>query len=142
MKPQNTVGKKILFYRHSNNVKQEDLAKQIGINQSTLSLIENDKYSLTIDMLAAFAQAFAVPLAALLPDSDGHVFNNNFSDSAINHGNNIMHQHSGSEYEKKMIQDLLAAKDALIEAKEKEIRVLKEQLKKAVMKKKSTNRKL
>jgi transcriptional regulator with XRE-family HTH domain len=123
--PNKTVGKQIAFYRHITHVKQEDLAKQVGITQSILSDIENDKVSPTVSLLQMFAKVLQVPASALLPESESMIVNSHIQDSAVNHSS-ITNQ-SNMEHEKRLLHELLAAKDAVIASKENENRLLREQ---------------
>ncbi len=126
MKTENrTLGKLVNFYRHQNHYKQEQLAEKIGISQSILSDIENDKYVVSVPLLIKFAEIFNIPPSALLPEDKSHVFNNNFADNSINHGANILHQSSNFEEERKIFRELIASKDEIIKAKDDLINQLK-----------------
>ena len=113
-----TTGKLIAFHRHLMGIKQEQLAADAGIPQSSMSEIENDKISPTVNQLTKISQILNIAPAVLLPQNEGDSFNNNFTDSAINHGNNIMHNYGNIEEERKIFRELLEAKDSIIKIKD------------------------
>jgi transcriptional regulator with XRE-family HTH domain len=59
------IGIKIKDIREKKGLSQDDLASLLKVNHSTISKIENGKFSLTIDYLAKFAWAlrFEIELA-------------------------------------------------------------------------------
>ena len=110
-----SIGKIINFYRQQNSFKQDALAEMIGITQSHLSDIENDKTALTVPMLFKFASAFNVPASVLLPEEKTNVFTNHYKDNS--QGTNILNQYGNSDAERNLFLQLIAAKDEIIKAK-------------------------
>ena len=126
MKTENrTLGKLVNFYRHQNQYKQEQLAEKIGITQSVLSDIENDKHIVSVPLLIKLAEIFNIPASALLPEDKSNIFNNNFADNSTNHGANILHHNGNFEEERKVFRELIASKDEIIKVKDDLIHQLK-----------------
>lgn len=120
-----TLGKLVNFYRHQNQYKQEQLAEKIGVTQSVLSDIENDKHIVSVPLLIKLAEIFNIPPSALLPEDKSNTFNNNFTDNAINHGANILHQNGNFDEERKALKEVIASKDEIIKVKDDLISFLK-----------------
>jgi transcriptional regulator with XRE-family HTH domain len=120
-----TLGKLVYIYRQNNLLKQEFLAESVGISQSTLSDIENDKYIVTVPLLLKLAEALKVTPSKLLPDSDTNTFNNSFADNAVNNGANILHQNINFEEERNALKELVKAKDEIIKLKDEMLMELK-----------------
>jgi transcriptional regulator with XRE-family HTH domain len=76
------IGDKIRKYRLEKDKKQQEICETIGINQSTYSKIENNKYKLDIETLKKIACVLEVDLIKLI-DGDK---------TAINHTNNDNYQ--------------------------------------------------
>lgn len=118
-----TLGTRISFYRNRQRYTQERLANEIGINQSTLSDIENDKISPHWLLIQKIAKQLDVPLKDILPLQDSIfsiVENNHFSDSAANNIHQysaIIHQHSAMAKEVELLEELSKLKDELIQMK-------------------------
>jgi transcriptional regulator with XRE-family HTH domain len=110
-----SIGKIINFYRQQNSFKQDALAEMIGITQSHLSDIENDKTALTVPLLFKFASAFNVPASVLLPEEKTNVFTNHYKDNS--QGTNILNQYGTADAERNLFLQLIAAKDEIIKAK-------------------------
>lgn len=51
------LGKEIKSVRKSKNMSQNELAKKLGIDRSTISKIENGKFSISVDYLVKFSMA-------------------------------------------------------------------------------------
>lgn len=56
----------IKFLRKNKNISQEELAKKIGVNRSTISRIENGEIETTIDNIVKISIALNVPLNDLV----------------------------------------------------------------------------
>lgn len=121
-----SIGKIINFYRTQNSLKQDALAEIIGITQSHLSDIENDKTALTVPLLFKFASAFNVPASVLLPEEKANVFTNHYKDNS--QGTNIMNQYGNSDEERKIFSQLISAKDEIIKSKDELIAQLRTEL--------------
>ena len=62
-----TTGRRVRQCRQERGWKLADLAARVSTSVGSLSVIENDKASPTIDLLVAISRALDVPLDALLP---------------------------------------------------------------------------
>lgn len=121
-----TIGERIAIQRLNKRWTQEKLAYELGIKQSVLSDIENDKISPKWDMLGDIAQKLEIPLTSLLPVDTFNIMNNN-------HNNNvggIINNNPNIEEERKLWEKTLQAKEDLIESQ----KILIEALKAGVLK--------
>ena len=66
-----TLGARIAKLRRINDVKQEDLAKQVGLHITHVSRLENDKIRPRPQTLARIAKAFGMTVDQLLEDENG-----------------------------------------------------------------------
>jgi transcriptional regulator with XRE-family HTH domain len=75
------IGERIRKYRLEKDKKQQEIYETIGINQSTYSKIENNKYKLDIETLKKIAGVLEVDLIKLI-DVDkteiNHTHNDNY----------------------------------------------------------------
>ncbi len=60
------LGEVIATFRRKKNIKQGDLAKEVNITQSHLSLIERDKTHASIPTLTSIARALEIPVQLLV----------------------------------------------------------------------------
>ena len=67
----NSFGTKIKKLRAAKGMKQDDLAKVIGVSKGTVSVWERDARFPEIDTIQCLADYFGVPLSFLLDDSSG-----------------------------------------------------------------------
>lgn len=65
-----TLGEKIRYYRHLNNISQDELGKKIRSDARTISNYETEKYKPSVDTIILIAKAFGVTIDELL-DSQG-----------------------------------------------------------------------
>lgn len=72
------LGEKIRKYRITKNKKQQEIYEAIGVNQSTYSKIENNKYKMDVETLKKIAIALEVDIAKLIGEDN----------IEINHTNN------------------------------------------------------
>ncbi|MDR0792544.1 MAG: helix-turn-helix domain-containing protein [Chitinophagaceae bacterium] len=80
MKPTETIGKNIKFFREKKGIKQEVLAKQIGITKSRLSQIESgDCGELFLNRIEKIAGLLEVSFFDLTGNSTQNVHINNSS---------------------------------------------------------------
>jgi transcriptional regulator with XRE-family HTH domain len=106
-----TIGQRIAKQRLTKRWTQETLASELGITQSVLSDIENDKVSPKWDTIMTIAEKLDVSIASLLPNSESIIlYQPNTTDNSVGF---INHYNSISE-ERKMWEVLLKAKDDLI----------------------------
>lgn len=71
-----SIGKRIAAQRRFKNWKQETLASEMGISQSLLSDIENDKISPKWEFITSLADKLEVPVSSLLPQGTLNFMNN------------------------------------------------------------------
>ncbi len=69
-------GEKLRQLRQERNLTQPDLAEQLGIEQSWLSKLENDKSLPSSDLLDSICRVFNISLEHLLADLDPHYLRN------------------------------------------------------------------
>ena len=72
-----TVGKNITKFRKEAKIRQEELAKNVGITSSTLSKIENGEGSVRLDLLEKIAKELQVRLVDLMFDDEVLVLSKN-----------------------------------------------------------------
>jgi transcriptional regulator with XRE-family HTH domain len=65
-----TVGARIRALREIYDVTQEEIAKEAGLNRTSITNIESGRQNAQLDALAAVAKHFGVSLGALLGESD------------------------------------------------------------------------
>lgn len=121
-----TIGSRIVLQRNNRRWTQAHLAQELGIAQSVLSDMENDKISPKWDLISKIAEKLDVPVLSLLPANTNNVIQSQFSDQA----SNIMNQYSNPQQELKLMEMLLKTKDALLEEKNKLIKLLEANAKK------------
>lgn len=63
-----TLGTRIKTMRLSRGLNQIDLAKMVGVSRSTITMWETDQRRPSFDMFDALADAFNVPISAILED--------------------------------------------------------------------------
>lgn len=76
------IGSNLLQLRTSVGLKQEKVARDIGIKQETLSKYENGGTDITICNLVALAKYFKVDISAIINIHSNQVFNVNGSNNA------------------------------------------------------------
>jgi len=60
------IGQSVKQVRKKKGISQKDLCKSIGITQSYLSQVENDKKTPSIDVLETISNHFDMPLSIML----------------------------------------------------------------------------
>lgn len=105
------VGENIRKYRLEKDKKQQEIYEAIGVNQSTYSKIENNKYKMDIETLKNIANVLEVDITKLLGEDK----------IEINHTNNDQSQ-GGSG-----VIVTNAYSEKLISSLENQIELLKEQ---------------
>ncbi|MAF66804.1 MAG: XRE family transcriptional regulator [Planctomycetes bacterium] len=70
MSPKSRIGSKIRRLRHSRGLTQRRMAEELGISQSLLNYIENNRRALTVPLLFKLAQTYDVDVAKLAEDDD------------------------------------------------------------------------
>jgi transcriptional regulator with XRE-family HTH domain len=119
-----TIGQRIARQRLTKRWTQEKLASELGITQSILSDIENDKVSPKWDTITAVADKLDVAVASLLPNADSNIlYQPEMKDNAVGFIN-----HYSSQEERKLWEALLKSKEDLIESQKMLIEMLQAQL--------------
>lgn len=59
------IGQSIRKERTAKQIKQETLAKKVGLSKSEISRIENGKREIKVDMLREIALAIGIPVSSL-----------------------------------------------------------------------------
>lgn len=72
-----SIGKRIATQRRLKNWKQEKLASELGVSQSVLSDIENDKISPKWEFIVSVAEKLETPIYTLLLQDTFNIMNNN-----------------------------------------------------------------
>lgn len=112
-----TIGLRINIYRNSRRWTQRRLATEVGITQSALSDIENDKVSPKWDILIKIAERLELPVLNLLPlNVDKNQSTQSNTSDVIQNSNQEAHH---------LWEALLKAKEDLLKAKEETIEILK-----------------
>jgi len=120
-----TIGARIALYRNARRWTQEHLADEIGMPQSRLSKIENDKISPRWEIINKIAEKLTVPVISLLPVAANHILPDNPNDQS---GEIVPHIHTDQEADLHLLwEELLKAKDESLEAKDRLIRLLEQQ---------------
>ena len=60
------IHKALKVIRQFHDVKQVDLASQLGISKSYLSEIESGKKPVSVDVLRGYSEAFDIPVSSLI----------------------------------------------------------------------------
>src|SRR5690606_9071692 len=98
-----SIGKRIAAQRRFKNWKQETLASEMGISQSLLSDIENDKISPKWEFITSLADKLEVPVTSLLPQDSFTIMNNNHNHNVCGVLNNYT-----SEEERQFYKETIA----------------------------------
>lgn len=71
----NTIGERIGYIRRIRNMKQEDLAKKLGVKRNTLSQYEQDKRTVPLDIIIKISELLKVPTDYLLGRNEIEEYN-------------------------------------------------------------------
>lgn len=93
------------------NLKQEDVAKALGISSKAYSNIENNISDITLTRLTELAEIFGVSPEYILTYKEKSTFTNHFNNYDGNNGVNIMYQGCGET--KNLEQQLKESKEKL-----------------------------
>jgi transcriptional regulator with XRE-family HTH domain len=108
-----STGRLISFYRKTRDLKQEQLAFELGVAQSKVSDWENDKISPTVEDILNISQVLKVEPSKLLPNQTIN-FHNEFKDSSVNNGHvnngpNINHYNGNVDEIKQLFHEMVAS---------------------------------
>ena len=117
-----TIGdEKIKKVRSSLQIHQDEFSEKIGLCRKTLGLLEEGEYDPKVGTLKKMAELGKVPLLELLGEKSTVISNPTFNGEKQQwhgHGNGVyVHINTAEQY----LQDLLDAKDQLLEEKEKRL---------------------
>ena len=99
-----TTGNLIAFHKHLIGIKQGQLAFDTGIPQNSISKIENDKISPTVNQLLKISHAFNISPSALLPADEGDHISQKLIDNAANLESSITKYYGNIEEERKIFR--------------------------------------
>lgn len=122
---ESTTGKLISKNRRNQNIRQEQLAFNLGISQSLLSDFENDKISPTIKQISGIAKELKIDPSCLIPGTSGIPNLNDKDQSAVNNVTTTLNEVSTIE---NAIQEALKAKEETIEILKKQVALLEKLL--------------
>jgi transcriptional regulator with XRE-family HTH domain len=117
------IGKKLRILRMNKGYSQENVAEILAVSQKTYSNMENDKTSISLEVLRKIAEEYKVDMMELLSDGGIAFQQNNPSDTISMKG--IIYNHASDELIaqlKSRIEDLknnLAEKEKHISTLEK-----------------------
>jgi len=115
-----TIGQCIAIERVNRRWTQDRLAAELGIKQSLLSDIENDKISPKWNLIMLIAEKLEMQVSDLLPAYGNAMYGRNFND---NSGGIINYSHEGKN-DTMLWQDLVKAKDEIITVQKQLIEAL------------------
>jgi transcriptional regulator with XRE-family HTH domain len=119
------IGNKLRQLRMNKGYSQEYVAEILAVSQKTYSNMENDKSSITIEVLKKIAEEYKVDIIELLSDGKVVVQHNNFSDTSSMQG--IIYNHASDELIAQLKSRIEDLKNSLAE-KEKHIAILEKLL--------------
>lgn len=131
MKPKDRLRQNIRDIREDKHLTQADMAEKLGLSETGYAKIERGESQIKIERLFQIAQVLDVSPATLIPfgEDGGIVFNNsndNFSNSSnftLAVGNNAL------EAEIICLRQMVEAKNAILDSRDREIEALKQQIK-------------
>jgi transcriptional regulator with XRE-family HTH domain len=119
------IGNKLRQLRMNKGYSQEYMAEILAVSQKTYSNMENDKTSISIEVLKKIAEEYKVNMIELLSDGKVVVQHNNFSDTSSLQG--IIYNHTSDELIDQLKLRIEDLKNSLAE-KEKHITTLEKLL--------------
>lgn len=119
------IGNKLRQLRMNNGRSQEYMADLLDVSQKTYSNIENDKSSISIEVLKKIAAEYKVDMLELLYDGKVVVQHNSFTDTSSMQG--IIYNHAQDELIQQLKERVEDLKNNLAE-KEKKIATLEKLL--------------
>ncbi len=88
------LGENIRKYRIEKDKKQQEIYEAIGINQSTYSKIENNKYKMDVETLKKIANALEVDITKLIGEDKIEINHTNNDNSQGDSGIIVNNNHS------------------------------------------------
>jgi transcriptional regulator with XRE-family HTH domain len=113
--------------RLKKNYSQDYIAKKLGISQKAYSKIENNETRLNVEALLSISEILEIPVNNFFGDSKAPMLND-FSSGRD--GDNVIYKTINDNAKEDLYQQLLKAKEEIIQAKNNEIETLKKQIEK------------
>ena len=120
-----SVVQRVKKVRVEKNFTQDYLAKKLGLSQKAYSKIENSESKLNVDTLIKISEILDTPITNFLDESSRPIVNDYSNRTG---GDNIIYKNIYNEKTEDLYNQLLKAKDDIINAKQSEIEVLKKVL--------------
>jgi transcriptional regulator with XRE-family HTH domain len=120
-----SVAQRVKKVRVEKNFSQDYLAKKLGLSQKAYSKIENSESKLNVDTLIKISEILDTPITNFLDESSRPIVNDYSNRTG---GENIIYKNIYNEKTEDLYNQLLKAKDDIINAKQSEIEVLKKVL--------------
>ena len=117
-----SVVQRVKKVRVEKNFTQDYLAKKLGLSQKAYSKIENSESKLNVDTLIKISEILDTPITNFLDESSRPIVNDYSNRTG---GDNIIYKNIYNEKTEDLYNQLLKAKDDIINAKQSEIDVLK-----------------
>ena len=131
MKSSDQLRQNIRDLREDKHLTQATMAEKLNLSETGYAKIERGETKLTLERVQQIAKILAVNWVELLPfGDDGVLIFNNSNDNFSNSSNfSLAFGQSALESDIINLRNLLEAKNEIISSKEKEIEVLKQQIK-------------
>jgi transcriptional regulator with XRE-family HTH domain len=120
-----SVAQRVKKVRVEKNFSQDYLAKKLGLSQKAYSKIENSESKLNVETLVKIAEILDTPITNFFDESSRPIVNDYSNRTG---GDNIIYKNIYNEKTEDLYNQLLKAKDDIINAKQSEIEVLKKTL--------------
>jgi transcriptional regulator with XRE-family HTH domain len=117
-----SVVQRVKKVRVEKNFTQDYLAKKLGLSQKAYSKIENSESKLNVDTLIKISEILDTPITNFLDESSRPIVNDYSNRTG---GDNIIYKNIYNEKTEDLYNQLLKAKDDIINAKQSEIDLLK-----------------
>ncbi len=122
-----SVADRVKEMRLKKNYSQDYIAKKLGISQKAYSKIENNETRLNVEALLSISEILEIPVNNFFGDSKAPMLND-FSSGRD--GDNVIYKTINDNAKEDLYQQLLKAKEEIIQAKNYEIETLKKQIEK------------
>jgi len=117
-----SIVQRVKKVRVEKNFTQDYLAKKLGLSQKAYSKIENSESKLNVDTLIKISEILDTPITNFLDESSRPIVNDYSNRTG---GDNIIYKNIYNEKTEDLYNQLLKAKDDIINAKQSEIDLLK-----------------
>jgi len=117
-----SIVQRVKKVRVEKNFTQDYLAKKLGLSQKAYSKIENSESKLNVDTLIKISEILDTPITNFLDESSRPIVNDYSNRTG---GDNIIYKNIYNEKTEDLYNQLLKAKDDIINSKQSEIDLLK-----------------